>query len=345
MDMISSLLRHLPPERAHRLAIAGLKLGLGPAHASNVHPDLATTLFGLTFPNPVGLAAGFDKNAEAPDALLRAGFGFVEIGTVTPLPQQGNPRPRLFRDDDAEAIVNRMGFNGEGLDVFEARMRRRTRAGIVGANVGRNKLQQDAEADYVTCIRRLADVAEYLTINISSPNTPGLRGLQEPAALDSLLRACTAARDEVRADCPLLVKIAPDLDEAAVEAIVGICVDRGIAGLIVGNTTLSRPSGLDPAISGEAGGLSGRPLFTLSTDILRVAYRYAKGRLPLIGVGGISSADDAWAKILAGANLVQVYSGMIFHGPHFAHRIVEGLAERLRRSGHRTLAEAVGTGA
>ncbi len=341
----AGLLRLLPPEPAHRAAIGLLKSGLAPRFVTAEDPILRTRVWGRDFPNPLGLAAGFDKNAEAPDALLRLGFGFVEVGTVTPLPQPGNPRPRLFRDRASGALVNRLGFNGHGLDAAVRRLESRDRRGIVGANVGRNKLSPDGRADFTLCVARLAPLVDYLVVNVSSPNTPGLRDLQEAAALDALLEACLGARDASRGACPLLVKIAPDLDDEALAAIAKVALEQGIDGLIVGNTTVSRPAGLPPRLAGEAGGLSGRPLRDLATERLRAAYRLTCGRIPLVGVGGISDADDAFAKIRAGASLVQLYSALIFGGPALVPEIARGLARLLRRHGFASVGEAVGTGA
>ena len=335
-------LRLLPPETAHGVAIRALEAGLAPKADAAAYPSLRTSLFGLDFPNPVGLAAGFDKNADAPDALLGLGFGFVEVGTITPLPQPGNLKPRMFRDPASQSLVNRLGFNGRGLEVAGSRLRARQRRGIVGANVGKNKQTVDAATDYAACIARLACVADYLTINISSPNTPGLRDLQEASALDRLLAACVEARDAARRECPLLVKIAPDLDAEALRALVEVAIARRIDALIIGNTTLSRPAGLPQAFTAEAGGLSGRPLFALSTAQLRAAFRLAEGRIPLIGVGGISSGADAYEKIRAGASLVQLYTGMIYGGRRFVPTLLEELAACLAHDGHATIGAATG---
>ena len=348
MPLVDKLLRLLPPEAAHRASIRGLstaqalRIGLGPSQTDD--PILATQLYGLRFPNPVGLAAGFDKNAEVPDAMLAMGFGFVEVGTVTPLPQAGNSKPRIFRDVTGAAIVNRLGFNGEGLNAAERRLAKRDRAhGIVGANVGRNKDSADGVADYVAGVRRLGPLAAYVVVNVSSPNTPGLRDLQERAALEALLAAVVAARDESCPGRPLLVKIAPDLDDAALDAIIGAAIDRRADGLILGNTTISRPGGVAAALARETGGLSGKPLFAPSTERLLAAARLAKGRMPLVGVGGISSGADAFAKIAAGASLVQAYSGMVFAGTGFARAVKFQLADILRERGFTSLTEAVGS--
>jgi dihydroorotate dehydrogenase len=319
--LIRPALFALEPEAAHRAAIRALALGLyrpAPAH----DPRLNRRILGLDFPNPVGLAAGFDKNGEVPDAALALGFGFVEIGTVTPRPQGGNPRPRMFRAPADRAIVNRLGFNSEGHDAVHARLARRRRRGIVGVNLGANKESSDRIADYVTGARRFADVADYLTINISSPNTPGLRDLQEKDALRRLLGEVGAARGSV----PVLVKIAPDLDDDALGGIVETVIAAGIDGMIVSNTTLSRDGVSDPQLAAEAGGVSGRPLFAPSTKMLARARRLAGDRLVLVGVGGIDSGVAARQKLAAGADLVQLYTGMVYEGPGLPARIVAELA-------------------
>lgn len=324
----------LEPERVHRLTLRALRAGLagGPGEISS--PRLGQRLFGLDFPNPLGLAAGFDKNAEAPDAELKLGFGFVECGTVTPKPQAGNPRPRIFRLRLDRAVINRLGFNNEGHAAARARLAARTgRAGIVGINIGANKDAADRAADYVAGYRALAAEAAYVTANISSPNTPGLRGLQNPQELNDLLARLVAARAESGVHRPIWLKIAPDLDAEAIAAIVEACVAHGIDALAVSNTTLARPESLVGAAKGEAGGLSGAPLFLPSTRALAQAYLAAKGRLKLVGIGGVASADDAYAKIAAGASLVQLYSAMVYGGPGLPARIVRGLDARLEREG------------
>jgi dihydroorotate dehydrogenase len=337
------VLQLLPPERAHRAAIGLLQAGLYPRGQSDP-ASLRTSLCGLEFPNPLGMAAGFDKNAEVPDALLKLGFGFTEVGTITPQPQPGNPRPRVFRDPAHAALINRLGFNGEGLDAAAARLARRVRQGIVGANVGKNKTSPDAIADYVACIARLAPLADYLVINISSPNTPGLRDWQEKSALAGLLAACVAARDAAAARPPLWLKVAPDLDNDSLAAIIETALDARIDALVLGNTTLSRPDSLSPEFAREAGGLSGRPLFALSTERLRFAYGMAAGRLPLIGVGGVASGADAYEKILNGATLVQLYTALVYQGPGLVVRIKRDLGACLQRDGFASVAEAVGQG-
>ena len=309
-------------EQAHRAALCALSAGLYPrAPASD--PRLKRRLLGLEFPNPLGLAAGFDKNAAVPDAALALGFGFVEVGTVTPRPQAGNPGPRIFRIPESRAVINRLGFNNEGHDAVYARLVRRDRgAGIVGVNLGANKDSPDRIADYVLGVRRFAGIADYLTINISSPNTPGLRDLQEKEALARLLGETVAERGST----PLLVKIAPDLDDEALGAVVETVLASGIDGMIVSNTTLSRDGVADPKLAAEAGGLSGRPLFAPSTRMLARVRALAGAKLVLIGVGGVDSAVTARQKIAAGADLVQLYTAMVYDGPGLPGRIVRDLA-------------------
>ena len=337
------LIRLLPAETAHRLTVTLLRLMPRPAPPPPGPSCLAIRLWGRDFPNPVGLAAGFDKNAEVPDAMLSFGFGFVEIGSVTPLPQPGNPRPRLFRLPQDQAVINRMGFNNQGLEPVARRLAARRRGnGIVGANLGKNKLTEDAAADYEKGIRALANLADYLVINVSSPNTPGLRALQGRAPLEALVARCRAALAEVAAPPPLLLKIAPDLTPEDLQDIAGIALAGGLDGLIVSNTTIARPPGLTSPHRGESGGLSGAPLFEPSTKMLAEVYRLTGGRLPLIGVGGIASAAQAYAKIRAGASLLQLYSALVYHGPGLVGVINAGLAELLRRDGFPSLAEAVG---
>ncbi len=341
--LLRPLLRVLPPEAAHRLTLAGLAAGFAGRQAAADPPILAQHLWGHDFPNPVGIAAGFDKDAKAPDALLRLGFGFVEVGTVTPLPQPGNPRPRVFRLDEDGAVINRLGFNSRGLDRLVARLEARDhRAGIVGVNLGRNRDSADAVADYAVGVRRIAPLADYVVINVSSPNTAGLRDLQRRAALDGLLYGALRAREESGARPPLLIKIAPDLAPADCADIAGVALAAGIDGIIVANTTVARPPELRSRVAGEAGGLSGRPLFAPSTTLLADIYRLTEGRLPLIGTGGIASAADAYAKIRAGASLVQLYTALIFAGPALLGEIKTGLAELLRRDGCASVADAVG---
>jgi dihydroorotate dehydrogenase len=341
-------LRGLEAETAHRATIRLLKTGgsLVPA-AGPDHPRLAVQAFGMTFPNPVGLAAGFDKDAQVPDTMARFGFGFVECGTVTPRPQAGNPRPRLFRLAEDRAVINRMGFNNGGMAAAAANLKARRGRGIVGINIGANKDSADRIADYAACYAVLAPLADYVTVNVSSPNTPGLRGLQNREELTRLLgsllelRARTAMR-------PLLLKIAPDLDGHALDEIAevvrGGAIAGGIEGLIVSNTTIARPA-LRSAHAGEAGGLSGAPLFEPSTRILGEMYQRLGGAVTLVGVGGIASGADAYAKIRAGASLVQLYSALALEGPALVGRIKRDLAALLVRDGHASVVSAVGTGA
>jgi dihydroorotate dehydrogenase len=348
MDVFSALmvaLRLAPPETAHRLALAALKLGLTPTVAGSDDPRLGITAFGLSFTNPLGLAAGFDKNAEAWGPAGRLGFGFVEVGSVTPRPQPGNPRPRLFRLTGDRAIINRMGFNNDGVEAMAARLAGRIRDGsILGINLGKNKETQDAAADYEIGARRLGPLADYVVINVSSPNTPGLRALQGKTPLQELIsrthRALTGAANGKAP--PLLLKIAPDLTDQDLEDIAAVALQGELAGLIVTNTTIARPATLDPRYAQEAGGLSGRPLFAPSTEILRRVYRLTQGKLPLIGVGGISSGADAYAKIRAGATLVQLYSALVYEGPGLVRRIKRDLIACLERDGLSSVSAAIG---
>ena len=343
------LLRWLDPEDAHRLAIQGLKL-LPPMRPRPDDAKLAVRAFGLNFPNPIGMAAGFDKSAEAPDALLRLGFGFVEIGTVTPQPQAGNPRPRLFRLERDEAVINRMGFNNDGADIVLRRLASRAHlSGIVGVNVGANKDSDDRVADYVRLIQTFAPVASYFTVNVSSPNTPGLRNLQQAAALDDLLAKVIDARERVRqnaGDSPVLLKIAPDLSLTELDDVVQIARSRRVDGMIVANTTLARPPTLrETNRAREQGGLSGRPLFRLSTRMVAETYVRAEGAFPLIGAGGIDSGGAALTKIRAGASLIQLYSSLIYKGLGLVDDIKNDLAATLLRTGRDTLSEIVGADA
>jgi dihydroorotate dehydrogenase len=343
------LLRWFDPEDAHRLAIQGLKL-LPPARPRPDDHKLAVRAFGLNFPNPIGMAAGFDKNAEVPDALLRLGFGFVEAGTVTPKPQAGNPRPRIFRLERDEAVINRLGFNSDGAETVLRRLARRAHhAGIVGVNVGANKDSTDRAADYVKLIEAFAPVASYFTVNVSSPNTPGLRNLQQAQALDDLLARVIDTRERVRqnaGDSPVLLKIAPDLSLTELDDVVQIARARRVDGMIVGNTTLARPSTLrEKSRAREAGGLSGRPLFRLSTRMVAETYVRAEGAFPIVGVGGIDSGGAALTKIRAGASLIQLYSALIYKGLGLVEDIKNDLASTLLRTGRDQLAEIVGADA
>ena len=336
-------LRLLDPETAHGLSIRLLSLGLEPRRRGPDDPILATDLAGLALPNPLGLAAGFDKNADVPGAMLNAGFGFVECGTVTPLPQEGNPRPRIFRLRTDEAVINRMGFPGEGLDVFARNLAKPRAAGVVGANIGANKESTDRIGDYVASLTRLWPLADYFTANVSSPNTPGLRALQGRAALDELLRRLTAVRAAQPGPAkPLFLKVAPDLSEPEILDICESVAAHGVDGVIVGNTTLSRPGSLRSHLKDQMGGLSGKPLLDLSTRVLRQFHAAAAGRFVLIGCGGVSSGADAYAKIRAGASAVQFYSALTFSSPALVEEIKASLAARLKADGFKSIAEAVG---
>jgi dihydroorotate dehydrogenase len=323
-------------------------MGLGPKVRAPDPLVLGTNVFGVEFPNPVGLAAGFDKNAQVPDAMIAMGFGFVEVGTITPRIQPGNPRPRLFRLEEDQAVINRLGFNNEGLEAATRRLKMRSeRPGIIGVNVGANKTSADWIEDYVEGIRTVYSLADYVAVNISSPNTPGLRSFQDKAALDDLLTALMETRANVTADretpTPLVLKVAPDLEPQDVDDISEVIVMRQIDGLIVGNTTIGFRTGLQSKFAREEGGLSGAPLFEPSTEILQQFYRATGGHIPLIGVGGISSGEQAYKKIRAGASLVQLYSALTYQGPDLVNRIKRDLTTLLLRDGFGTLSEAVGT--
>ena len=329
----------LEAERAHRAAIAALKL-TPTRHPPHFPKSLCSTVAGLTFKTPVGLAPGFDKDAEVVEEMLGLGFGFVEVGTLTPRPQSGNPKPRLFRLKKDRAVINRMGFNNGGQPAAYARLLQVRHLGVVGVNVGANKDSEDRIADYVSGVQAMGGVADYLTINISSPNTPGLRGLQDEGALEELLAAVRDVRTP--AGPPVFLKVAPDLEEKDPERIVRAALDHGVDALIVSNTTISRPN-LKSKRAQEQGGLSGAPLKALALDALRRFRSVSGGEIPLIGVGGIASADDAWERIRAGASLVQVYSAMVYEGPGIARRIARGLARRLKREGIANISELVGS--
>lgn len=346
-DLALPLLRRLPPEVAHRATIHGLRAGLAPRWKRADPPSLAVRLWGRDFPNPIGLAAGFDKNAEVPDAMLRFGFGFIEVGTVTPRPQAGNPRPRLFRLPEDEALINRLGFNNEGLPAVTARLAARRRGGIVGANIGKNRDTLDDMADYVQGVTALAPLADYLVVNVSSPNTPGLRELQRKSKIIALMERLQAARASVvpTTPPPLLVKIAPDLTQAERADLAAAALATRVDGLIISNTTVARPSTLTSPQAHEPGGLSGRPLFASSTALLAEMYRLTAGKLPIIGAGGISSGADAYEKIRAGASLVQLYTALVYRGPSLVARIKLELAALLARDGFASLGEAVGSAA
>ncbi len=342
-------LHALDPEDAHGLAVRMLKYAPLPP-ASPDDQRLAMRVFGLNFPNPVGVAAGFDKNAEVPDALLRIGFGFVEVGTITPRPQSGNPRPRLFRLDADQGVINRLGFNSQGADAVLKRLAARADAGgIVGINVGANKDSSDRIADYVALIERFAAVASYVTINISSPNTPGLRNMQQADVLDNLLARVVDARERVTRNAgptPVLVKIAPDLSLTDLDDVVGIARGRRVDGMIVGNTTVMRPASLrETDKAREAGGLSGSPLLSLANRMLAETYVRVEGVFPLVGAGGIDGGESALAKIRAGASLIQLYSGLVFRGLALITEIKSTLISALERDSLESLREYVGADA
>lgn len=330
----------LDAEPAHRATIAALAMAPR-LPLPKFAPELASEVAGLRFPSPVGLAAGFDKDAEAPDAILGLGFGFVEVGTITPKPQPGNPKPRLFRLKEDHAVINRMGFNSGGQEAALERLRKRERRGIVGVNIGANKDSADRIEDYAEGVRTMSPVADYLTVNISSPNTPGLRNLQAGGELVELLAAVREARIP---RVPVFLKVAPDLDSGDHERIVRAAIDSRIDALIVSNTTISRPP-LKSSFANEAGGLSGRPLKGLALQQVRQFRATSGGQIPLIAAGGIENANDAWDRIAAGASLVQIYSAMVYEGPGLARRIANGLATRLKNEGMANIAEAVGSAA
>ena len=346
MDLGAGMIRWLPPEAAHRATLRLLRAA-GPLIRSAPADDrrLAVEALGLSFSNPIGLAAGFDKDGEVPDAMLKLGFGFVECGTVTPRAQSGNPRPRLFRLREDGAVINRMGFNNRGMEAMAARLAARARKGVVGVNIGANKDSADRPNDYRMAFARLAPLADYVTVNVSSPNTPGLRGLQNPDELKRLLDIVTGERARLRGRVPILLKIAPDIDAAALDAIAETALASGIEGIIATNTTIARPASLKSANARESGGLSGAPLFAPSTAILKALRARVGGKLVLIGAGGVRSGADAYIKIRAGADLVQLYTALALEGPGLIARIKSELLELLIRDGFKTVKDAVGADA
>lgn len=346
-DLIRPAIFALDPETGHRMAIRALKAlparRTDPSHSSA--SGLAVTVAGLDFPNPVGVSAGFDKDAEVADALLGLGFGFTEVGSITPRPQSGNPKPRLFRLTEDEGVINRMGFNNAGAAAALERLKARSgRPGIVGVNIGANKDSDDRIADYAEMARVMTPFASYLAVNVSSPNTPGLRALQDEGALSALIDGVIEARDEATAaqTPPIFLKVAPDLEPADIDAIARIALEKRLGALIVSNTTISRPA-LNSRHADETGGLSGAPLRALALERLRDFRKASGGAVPLIGVGGIATADHAWERIRAGASLVQLYSAMVYHGPGLGARIASGIEKLMLRDGFSNIAEAVGT--
>ena len=342
----TGLMRALPAEPAHKTTIKALKAGLGPTSNELDSPELQIEVGGLILPNPVGLAAGFDKDCEVPDAMLAAGFGFVECGTVTPHPQIGNPKPRLFRLTEDQAVINRMGFNNGGLDMFKARLeKRRGKGGLIGANLGANKDSSDRIGDYLKGLSSLWGLSDYFTINISSPNTPGLRDLQSADEMDELLGRIADIRAELsgnKPSFPIFLKVAPDLAYSQIERVVEQARMYGMNAIIVSNTTIARPDSLKSIHKGEQGGLSGAPLFHPSTEILKEFYNAAAGKIDLIGVGGISNGEQAYAKIRAGAKAIQLYSALVFQGPALVTQINQDVKARLKADGFSSLSEAVG---
>nr|WP_321251801.1 quinone-dependent dihydroorotate dehydrogenase [uncultured Ruegeria sp.] len=337
-----SALHRLDPETAHGMSIRALKAGLVPAAGPVTSPRLRTQIAGLTLANPVGLAAGFDKNGEVLGPLSRAGFGFIEVGAVTPRPQPGNPKPRLFRLIEDKAAINRFGFNNEGMDVMARRLASRPRDAVIGLNLGANKDSDDRPGDFAKVLAHCAAHLDFATVNVSSPNTEKLRDLQGKAALGALLAGVVKTRDALPAPIPVFLKIAPDLTAPEIQDIADIALETGIDAVIATNTTLSR-DGLRSAHKDEAGGLSGAPLFEKSTRVLARLSQLTEGRIPLIGVGGISSAEQAYAKICAGASAVQFYTAMVYGGMSLASEIARGLDELLARDGFENVAQAVGS--
>jgi dihydroorotate dehydrogenase len=336
------LLRRLDPETAHGLALRALARGIGPRRSAEVSLRLRTRLAGIELANPLGLAAGFDKNAEAVGPLVAAGFGFVEVGAATPLPQPGNPRPRLFRLAEDRAVINRFGFNNDGVAAISRRLAARPPGGVVGLNLGANKASADRAADYAAVLAAAGPYLDFATVNVSSPNTERLRELQGAEALRDLLAGVDAANRALPRPVPVFLKIAPDLTEGELEALVGVALDAGIAGIVATNTTIAR-DGLRSRHAYEAGGLSGAPLFARSTAVLARVHALTGGRLPLVGVGGVGSAPEAYAKIRAGASAVQLYTALVYQGLGVMPRILAGLDALLARDGFASVAEAVGT--
>ncbi|MBT5648337.1 MAG: quinone-dependent dihydroorotate dehydrogenase [Rhodospirillaceae bacterium] len=346
-SLLLPLLRLLPPEAAHTLSIRGLKWGMGPKDRTPDDPVLATSVWGLDFRNPIGLSAGFDKGAEVPDAMLAAGFGFVEAGTVTPLPQPGNPKPRVFRLSEDSAVINRLSFNGTGLAPYVGRISKREKGlGPFGANIGKNKATEDGAADYEICVEAVAPYVDYLVANVSSPNTPGLRAMQGREILKDMLVRVLDARARAVPDVakrpPLIVKIAPDLDDDERADIAAVILETGVDGMTVANTTVQRPDHMTDGQTQEAGGMSGAPLFPIALQIVGDMYRRTGGKVPIIGCGGVASGAEAYAMIRAGASLIQLYSALVYHGPALIPRIKRELETLLKRDGFAHISDAVG---
>lgn len=347
LDLARSFLLKLEPERAHELTLVSLEQGFHPRSMGPHDPRLAQRLWGMAFPNPIGVAAGFDKDGRAAKALLAMGFGFAEVGTVTPRPQAGNPRPRVFRLVEDGAVINRLGFNSEGHEAVLARLQKRSQLGVIGVNIGANADSKDKAADYVAGLKVFAGLADYFVVNISSPNTPGLRELQAPDALDTLLARIVHARHEVMATGaprrPVLVKLAPDIADEELEDIVAMLMRHGVDGIIVSNTTIARTALKDQTHAKEAGGLSGAPLFVPSTRMLANVYLLTEGQVPLVGVGGVASGGEALDKMRAGASLVQLYTGLIYHGTELIDDMKQALVEELDRAGAESIAGLIGS--
>jgi len=333
------------PENAHNLSLMGLKLGLLGSSNPITSPCLKTSLWGLDFPNPIGLAAGYDKNAEVPNAILELGFGSTEVGTITPKAQPGNPRPRIFRLQEDEAIINQLGFNNKGLEATQLRLKKintQGRSGIIGANVGANKTSRDPTQDYVIGLKALEGLADYYVINISSPNTPGLRALQSKNALENLLKRTIEARNNFKKWAPLLLKVAPDLTPEDIKDISEVALNKKIDGLVISNTTISRPLNLKSKNKTQGGGLSGKPLLGLSTKTLAEFYKLIGGKIPLIGVGGVNNGISAYKKVKSGASLIQIYSALVYEGPSIAGKVALELETLLQKDGFKSLKDAIG---
>jgi dihydroorotate dehydrogenase len=345
-QVVQPLLFTMPPELAHNVTLAALRAGLAGGDGVLSDPRLSQEIWGMQFPNPIGLAAGFDKQGEAILPLFNLGFGAIELGSITPLPQPGNPKPRVFRDIASGAVINRYGFPSVGIEKFTARVRRLRSAtplpGVLGINLGKNKSQTDPITDYLAGMRATHKLADYWVVNVSSPNTPGLRDLQQRAALTELLTATQALQQALAPQVPLLLKVAPDLTDEALADVAAVALAQNLQGMIIGNTTLSRPAGISADFAKQTGGLSGRPLMNLSTRVLREMRLATQGKVVLIGVGGIDSAEAAYAKIRSGASLVQLYSGMVYAGPGLIPRLFHGLLELLARDGFATIQQAIG---